>query len=225
MRRHNNPIFFARQLMYPFPQTIAPAVRTHIDAQTAFMNDMSKSLFSSFQQMCDLNIQLVQTMLEETTLASKHVLSADRQSELLSAATARTQPATEKLRAYQQHIARLAADTQVELANVAERHVNETSRTAKALAEEVARTASEETEKNVRKQQEAMQRMAEPFQAYQQNGANRDQQRGAQSRDGQSLQSASHQGSQQSAGSEGSASGSASQTGSAQSKGSSGRKE
>ena len=97
-------------MMYPFPQTIAPAVRTHIDAQTAFLNDMSKSLFSSFQQMCDLNIQLVQTMLEETTLAGKQLLSADRQSELLSAATARTQPAAEKLRAYQQHIARLAAD-------------------------------------------------------------------------------------------------------------------
>jgi phasin family protein len=104
--------------MYPFPQTIAPAVRTHIDAQTAFLNDMSKSLFRSFQQMCDLNIQLVQTMLEETTLASKHVLSTDRQSELLSAAAARTQPAADKLRAYQQHIARLAADAQVERARV-----------------------------------------------------------------------------------------------------------
>lgn len=52
--------------MYPFSQSVHPAVRTHLDAQTAFMNDMSKSLFQSFQQMCDLNIRLVQTMLEET---------------------------------------------------------------------------------------------------------------------------------------------------------------
>lgn len=149
--------------MYPFPQTIAPAVRTHIDAQTAFLNDMSKSLFSSFQQMCDLNIQLVQTMLEETTLASKQVLSADRQSELLSAATARTQPATEKLRAYQQHIARLAADSQVELARVTEQHVQNTTRTARALADEVARDASEQTERGLRAQQETVRQFSDPF--------------------------------------------------------------
>ncbi|KAK0357875.1 hypothetical protein LTR94_037660, partial [Friedmanniomyces endolithicus] len=83
---------------------------------------MSKSLFRSFQQMCELNIQLAQTMLEETTLASQHVLNVDRQSELLGAASARAQPATEKLRAYQQHVSRLATDAQVELARVAEQH-------------------------------------------------------------------------------------------------------
>ena len=149
--------------MYPFPQTIAPAVKTHLDAQTAFLNDMSKSLFSSFQQMCDLNIQLVQTMLEETTLASKHVLSADRQSELLSAATARTQPATEKLRAYQQHIARLAADSQVDMARVTEQHVQNTTRTARALADEVARDATEQTERGLRAQQETVRQFSDPF--------------------------------------------------------------
>ena len=149
--------------MYPIPQSIVPAVRTHIDAQTAFLNDISKSLFSSFQHMCDLNIQLVQTMLEETTLTSKQVLSADRQSEVLSAATSRTQPATEKLRAYQQHIARLAADSQVEMARVAEQHVQNTTRTARALADEVARDAKEQTERGLRAQQETVAQFSDPF--------------------------------------------------------------
>ena len=152
--------------MYPFPQfpqSIAPAVRTHVDAQTAFMNDMSKSVFTSFQQMCNLNIQLVQTMLEESALASKQVLSADRQTELLSAATSRTQPATEKLRAYQQHIARLAADSQAELARVTEQHVQNTSRTARALADEVARDATEQTERGLRAQQETVRQFSDPF--------------------------------------------------------------
>jgi phasin family protein len=152
--------------MYPFPQfpqSIAPAVRTHVDAQTAFMNDMSKSMFKSFQQMCDLNIQLVQTMLEESTLAGKQVLHADRQTELLSAATSRTQPATEKLRAYQQHIARIAADSQAELARVTEQHVQNTSRTARALADEVARDATEQTERGLRAQQETARQFADPF--------------------------------------------------------------
>lgn len=149
--------------MYPFPQALAPALRTHVDAQTAYLNDISKSMFRSFQQMCDLNIQLVQTMLEETTLAGKQVMSTDRQADLISAATARAQPASEKLRSYQQHITRLAADAQVELARVAEHHVQTTTRTAKALADEVARDATEQTERGLRAQQDAVRQYSDPF--------------------------------------------------------------
>jgi phasin family protein len=149
--------------MFPYPQAVNPAVRTHVDAQTAFMNDLSKSMFRTFQQMIDLNIQLTQTMLEETTLAGKQVLSADRQSELLSAAASRAQPASDKLRAYQQHITRLAADAQVEMARVTEQHVQNTSRTARALADEVARDASEQTERGLRAQQETVRQYADPF--------------------------------------------------------------
>lgn len=211
--------------MYPYSRSVTPAAKNHLEAQLAFFNGLSKSLFQSAQQFNDLNMQLAQGLLEESSITSQNLLTVERAEDAFQVAAASGQPAAEHLRKYQQQLSRLAADTQVELANVAEQHVNETSRTAKALAEEVARTASEETEKNVRKQQEAMQRIAEPFQSYHQNGANRDQQRGAQSRDGQSLQSAGQQGSQQgshqSAGSESSASGSAAQAGGAQGKSSS----
>jgi phasin family protein len=149
--------------MYPFSQSVTPAVRTHLDAQTAFMNDMSKSLFQSFQQMCNLNIQLVQTMLEETTLAGQQILTADRQTEVLSAAASRAQPATEKLRAYQQHISKVAADAQVELARVTGQHMQNTTQTARQLADEVARTASEETERGLRQGQDTLQRFTDPF--------------------------------------------------------------
>lgn len=150
--------------MFPFSQSVTPAVRTHMDAQIAFMNDLSKSLFRSFQQMCDLNIQLTQTMLEESALAGNSMLTANRQSEVLSAAASRAQPATEKLRSYQQHISRVAADAQVEMARVAEQHVQETTRTARALADEVARVASEETERSIQTQQETMRKFTDPFQ-------------------------------------------------------------
>jgi phasin family protein len=149
--------------MYPFPQSIAPAVRTHVDAQTAFLNDVSKSIFRSYQQMLDLNIQLVQTLVEETALAGKHILSADRQTDVLNAAASRAQPTSDKLRAYQQHITRLAADTQVDIARVTEQHVQNTTRTARALADEVARDATEQTERGLRAQQETARQFADPF--------------------------------------------------------------
>jgi phasin family protein len=170
--------------MYPFSQAVTPAVRTHLDAQMAFFNDMSKSLFRSFQQLCDLNIQLTQTMLEETAISGQQLLTADRQTDIIGAAASRAQPATEKLRAYQQHISRVAADAQVELARVTEQHVQETTRTARQLADEVARVASEETERNMRTQQENMRKFTDPFV---QDGARRGN--GAEMRGGASMQS------------------------------------
>lgn len=156
--------------MFPYSQSVTPAVRTHLDAQVSFLNDMSKSIFQSFQQLCDLNIQLTQTMLEEATQTSQQLLTADRQADVISAAASRAQPATDKLRAYQQHISRVAADAQVQLARVTEQHVQETTRTARALADEVQRVASEETDRNMRNQQETMRKFTDPFM---QNGSQR----------------------------------------------------
>ncbi len=184
--------------MFPYSQSVTPAVRTHIDAQVSFINDMSKSLFQSFQQLCDLNIQLTQTMLEEATQTSQQLLTADRQTDVISAAASRAQPATEKLRAYQQHISRVAADAQVQLARVAEQHVQETTRTAKALADEVQRVASEETERSMRNQQETMKKFSDPFiQAYgRSNGAGERSGASMQSGQGGSAQGSSAGGSQ-----------------------------
>lgn len=150
--------------MYPFSQTVTPAAKKHLEAQLSFFNDLSKSLFRTAQQYSDLNIQLAQTLLEEGTQTGQQVLTAHRPTEAVAAAAAHAQPAAEKLRAYQQHLSRLAADTQVDLANVSEQHINETSRTAKELAEEVKRVASEETEKTLRSQQDAVRNFTDPFQ-------------------------------------------------------------
>lgn len=148
--------------MYPFSHSVTPAVRSHLDAQMAFLNDLSKAVFHSFQQLCNLNIQLVQTMLEETAMAAQQMCTADR-ADVLGAAAARVHPATEKLRAYQQHVSRVAADAQVDMARVTEQHVQETARTARALADEVARAASEETERSIHSQQETMRKFTDPF--------------------------------------------------------------
>ena len=178
--------------MYPFSlqQNVTPAARSHMEAQVSFINDMSKSLFRSFQQFCDLNIQLAQTLLEETTRTSQELLTTQRQSEVIGAATSRAQPAAEKMRAYQQHLTRIAADTQVELARVAEDHVQETSRTARALADEVARTANEETERSRNNQQEAIREFRDPFA----DGMQHRDTRGNEMRSGASMQSGGQEG-------------------------------
>ncbi|MFS2003184.1 TIGR01841 family phasin [Duganella sp. CT11-25] len=171
--------------MYPFSQIVTPAAKTHLEAQLSFYNDVSKSLFRTVQQYSDLNIQLAQTLLEESTSAGQHVITAHRPTEAIAAAASHAQPTAEKLRAYQQHLSRIAADTQVDLSKVAEEHVQETSRTAKALAEEVARVTSEETEKTLRSHQDAVEKFTDPF--FSQDGAR--QSRGEFRSGSQSLQS------------------------------------
>jgi phasin family protein len=154
--------------MYPFSQSVTPAIRSHLDAQVAYFNDLSKSLSRSFQNLVELNIQLGQTMIEESNIASHKLLTTERPTDAISIAASSAQPAAEKLRAYQQHISRVAAVAQVELARVTEQHVQETSRTARALADEVARVASEETERSLRTQEESAKNFRDPFQ---QNGS------------------------------------------------------
>ncbi|WP_020655574.1 phasin family protein [Massilia niastensis] len=150
--------------MFPFSQSVTPAVRSHLDSQVAFFNDLSKSLSNSFQSVCEANLKLSQAMLEETMIASQRMLTTKDTKDVLGAVASRAQPATDKLIAYQQHLSRLAADAQVELARVTQQHVPETSRTAHALADEVTRVAAEETDRNVRQQEETLKKFVDPFQ-------------------------------------------------------------
>jgi phasin family protein len=149
--------------MYPFPQSVNPAVRSHLDAQVAFLNDLSQTMSRSLQQVFQLNMQLGQTLLEEATTVGQRMLTTERPTEALSGVASRAQPATEKLRAYQQHLTQLAASTQVDLTRVTEKHIQETSRTARTLADEVTRVTAEETNKTMRQQEETIKSFRDPF--------------------------------------------------------------
>ncbi|MCS0581485.1 phasin family protein [Massilia pinisoli] len=149
--------------MYPFPQSVNPSLRSHIDAQIAFFNEFSQAVSRSFQQVGRLNMQLSQALFEEAANVGQRLLTAERPTDAVSVAAAQAHPASEKLRAYQQHLSQLVASTQVDLTRVAEQHVQETSRTARALADDVTRAATEETDKSLRQQEDAIKNFRDPF--------------------------------------------------------------
>jgi phasin family protein len=149
--------------MYSFPDSVRPAAKAHLEAQLSFYNDMTKSMFRSIQQFGMLNFQMAQTLTDESTRAGHGLIAADKQAEVISVSAKHAQPIAETLRAYQQHLSRIAVDSQVELAKVAEEHVRETSRTAQMLANEVKRAADEEMEKTRRSQEDAMKQFTDPF--------------------------------------------------------------
>lgn len=149
--------------MYPFPHSVTPSVRSHMDAQMAFLNELSQTMSRSLQQVFQLNMQLGQTLLQEATSAGQRMLTTERPTDALSAAASHAQPATDKLRAYQQQLSQLAAATQVDLTRVTEQHVQETSRTARALADDVTRAAAEETNRGLRQQEETIKSSRDAF--------------------------------------------------------------
>lgn len=150
--------------MFPSLPSSHPAMRSHLDSQFAYFNDLNQALSRSFQAVCEANLKLGQTMVEETMNAGQRVLSSERGADVLGAAAAHFQPVSDKLRAYQQHLSRLAAGVQVELARVNEQHGPETARTAHALADEVTRAAAEESARSMQQQDEVLKRFRDPFQ-------------------------------------------------------------
>lgn len=149
--------------MFPFSQQVTPAVKSHLEAQWSLFNDISKKVFDSAQKVNELNIQVAQTVMEESLSNARQVMVAKDPYEALSIAAAQAQPAAEKIRAYQQHLTNIAAGAQVDIAKTTESHVPETSRTAVAVAEEVTRKASEETEKATQRQRAAMEKLTNPI--------------------------------------------------------------
>lgn len=149
--------------MLSFSQPITPAVRAHIEAQYALLNDMSQRVFDTAQKINELNIQVVKTVMEESLSNTQQIMVARDPYEAISIAAGQAQPAAEKIRAYQQHLTNIAARTQVDLAKTAESHVPNASRTAAAVADEVARKATEETEKVTLRQKAAMEKLTNPI--------------------------------------------------------------
>lgn len=163
--------------MMTFSQPITPAVKAHIDAQCSLLNAMSQKVFENMQKINELNVQVAKTLLEESLNTTQQVMVANTPYEALSVAAAQAQPNTEKLRAYQQHVANIVARIQVDLAKTAESHVPNTSRTAAAVADEVARKASEETEKATQRQKAAIEKLGTPINVA--SDANKGQQQGS----------------------------------------------
>jgi phasin family protein len=143
--------------MFPYPQSLSPAASSHLNAQVAFFNDMSKSVSQSFHNVFQLNMQLTQSLIQDSLLAGQRMAGARHPIDALGATAAGAQPAVDRMRVYQQQVEQLVAATHADLARVTEQHGQETARTAHALVEHTAHAAAEETTRNARQQEEAMQ--------------------------------------------------------------------
>lgn len=150
--------------MFYFNQpSISPAVKSQVDAQFAFFSDLSKKMFESVQKLNELNVQVATTVFQESLTSAKQLLSSTDRNEALSIVAGQAQPTAEKIRAYQQHVHNILAETQANAAQTLESHIPKTVRATEAVVNEVAQKASEETEKATQRQKEAMEKLTTPI--------------------------------------------------------------
>jgi phasin family protein len=177
--------------MLSFSKSFTPAAKSHMEAQLSMFTDLSKSIFNSAQKINELNIQVAQTVMEETVNNAHELIAAEDPADFLSIAASQAQPTAEKVRAYQQHLTDIAAGAQVDMAKTAENHVPETTRTAAALANEVAQRAAEETDKVTQRQKAAIDKLSNPINMSQ------DENRSAAARSGEDSRTAAARAAQQ----------------------------
>jgi phasin family protein len=150
--------------MQPFTkQEVPPALKSHLDSQFSFMTDLSKKMFEGVQRLSQLNVQVAQTIMEESINNAQQLAQTTSPTEMLSIVASQVQPAAEKVRAYEQHVRAISAGVHVELSKTAEQHVPETARTASAVAEEVVRRGDEETKKVTERQKAAFEKLTKPI--------------------------------------------------------------
>jgi len=146
-----------------FQSSSSPAVKAQLEAQFAFYADVSKKMFDSMQKLNELNIQVGQTLMEETLSSTRQVINADGRIDALSIAAGQAQPAAEKVRAYSQHVQAILADAQVSIVKTAEAHIPNATRTAEGVVKEVAQRASDQTAKVTQRQKEALEKLTTPI--------------------------------------------------------------
>ena len=149
--------------MFSTFQSNSPAVQAHVAAQFSLFSDLNQQLFRTAQQVADLNVHFFQSLADQSLQTTQNLLTSRDPYEALSIASSHAQPVAEQVRQYQQRLASMAANAQVDLTKAAQAKVPETSRTASAVAEELTRRASEETQKSVQRQQDAIEKMAKTF--------------------------------------------------------------
>jgi len=93
------------------------------------------------EKFVDLNLTAAKASLEESSIATKQLLSAKDPQEFFSLASAQAQPTAEKTIAYGRHLANIAQSTSAEFSKAAETQIAETNRKVISLVEEVSKNA------------------------------------------------------------------------------------
>jgi hypothetical protein len=140
-----------------FAEALSPAVKAHCDVLINFHTDLARRALESLQAISEVNLRLARETMAELGEAGQRVLAAANPAE--QPASARGNVGSTALRNYQQGLADALARANHSLAQSAETHLPNVSRTANALADDVVRKANEEGAKAAERQRQTLEHM------------------------------------------------------------------
>ncbi|WLI90482.1 TIGR01841 family phasin [Massilia sp. R2A-15] len=119
-----------------------PALRSHLESQVDFINEFSQKAFDTARQLNEMNLKLARQTIEGSLHASRELLGCTDPVQYSQAAMKQLQPATERIRSWQEHLLRVLAGAQADFTHAAEARIPEASRSAGAVADELVRHAA-----------------------------------------------------------------------------------
>ncbi len=135
--------------MFPIQDQISVVTKANFEANIALYTSLTNKTLESVEKLINLNIAAVRASMEESTSATRQMLSAKDPQELMSLVSAQTKPNFEKALAYGTHLAGIASSTQAEFTKAAEAQIAQASRKVSELVDEAARKAPAGTESMV----------------------------------------------------------------------------
>lgn len=108
--------------------------------------DVSQTALDSITKLIELNGNVVQAWLADSTVVTKQLLSAKDAQEFFTMAASHAEPTTEKMLAYGRHVAGLVSDAQTAFVKAAEATASEANRNAIELVGNLSQNAPVLTE-------------------------------------------------------------------------------
>ncbi|NHZ92853.1 phasin family protein [Massilia sp. CCM 8733] len=127
--------------MFAIPEQFSNATKANFESQFALYSSLTTKAFESIEKLVELNITAAKATLEESSIATKQLLSCKDPQEFFSLTAAQAQPTAEKAMSYSRQLAAIATGTQAEFSKAAEFQIAETNRKVISLVDEVSKNA------------------------------------------------------------------------------------
>jgi phasin family protein len=132
--------------MFAIPEQFSNATKASFESQFAIFSSLTAKAFEGMEKLVELNITAAKASLEESSAATRQLLSAKDPQEFFSLTAAAIQPTAEKAMSYSKQVAAIAAGTQAEFTRAAETQIAETNQKVISLVDEVSKNAPAGTE-------------------------------------------------------------------------------
>lgn len=119
-----------------------PALRSHLESQVDFLHEFSQKAFDTARQLSEMNLKLARQTIEGSLHAGHELLGCTDPVQFSHTAMKQLQPATERIRSWQEHLLRVLAGAQADVTHAAEARIPKASRSAGAVADELVRHAA-----------------------------------------------------------------------------------